>query len=209
LTDTPDVHHDLDVVPDAEAATVTLHVQHGASLRVQLTAADAVALDAFSVTVVQRAATQQEQAEQSARTAQRAGPGLFLISDLPEGSYELAAADGRNPAVSRSVSLLADQAVSLSWPIPLCDGRLEGRVLDASGEPVSDAWVQVTNGITLDSAAGAHAVLTQLDGHFSLEHLDRFATYDIEAHRPAQATVMLRSIKPGQLAVLTLPAEPD
>ena len=208
LRDAPDVARELEISPSAEPPKLTLQVEHGASLRVQLSGADSSELDAFSVHAVRRDATAPDRIDH-ALAAQRVGSGLFTLDDLAAGAYELYAGDGLNPETSRSVSLLADQALSLVWEIPVRDGKLEGRVMDAHGEPVSDAWVRVTTGAPPSGADRDHAVLTALDGRFALEHLDRSASYDIEASRSPESSALMRSVRPGQLAVLTLPPESD
>jgi hypothetical protein len=209
LQDSPSVKQELEV-SNAALASVTLVVRDNGSIRVQLIGREPGQLDTFRVSALRTAVTQQDQDNQEQLTAQRIGAGLFELNDLREGSYALYANDGRNPALTRNLTLPADQQVSLSWQIAPQDGALQGRVVDAKGEPVSDAWVRITHGESpIPIVGGTQAVLTQLDGHFSLEHLDRSATYDVEAHRPPHATVVVRSLKPGQLAVLTLPVEAD
>ncbi|HET6338009.1 MAG TPA: carboxypeptidase regulatory-like domain-containing protein [Polyangiales bacterium] len=204
LAERPSVVQDVSIAADAEPSPVTLVVRDSAAIHVRLIGSDERRYDAYRVRALR------SDAEPEERVASRVGRARFELRELPPGEYELSASDGQNPVLTRRLQLRAAETQHIEWNIPVSDAALSGRVLDARGEPVSDAWVRVTQGDAPAPLMGpVRAVLTQVDGRFSIEGLDPRAGYDLEAHRPPNATVVAMGLRPGAPAVLRLPAEPD
>ena len=82
------------------------------------------------------------------------------------------------------------------------DGRIEGRVLDASGQPVADALVAGIRGRRHPRASA----LTDAEGHFVLEGLDR-GTYFLRAAARGYAPGYRRRVRVGSTVDIQLGEE--
>jgi protocatechuate 3,4-dioxygenase beta subunit len=92
----------------------------------------------------------------------------FVFESVPLGNYEVSP----EPAVrgsTQSVRLTDDgQLVELSLALPL-PHRIAGRVLDAAGHGVPDAWVRARDASPYAQLRPMSPVLTDAEGAFSLE----------------------------------------
>ncbi|HMI92072.1 MAG TPA: carboxypeptidase-like regulatory domain-containing protein, partial [Polyangiales bacterium] len=165
----------LVTVGEREPAPVTLKVEARSTLRVSLEPEGAHALDpAFVVYAV---------GTTGRRAAVAADQGRYELHDLPEGIYTVHAVDGLHPSLAQSVEVQRGRDAELVLRVPSHEGSLRGRVLDAAGQPVGDAWVRATisSERTPISAPPTRAPLTASDGSFELGGLAEGVAYEIEA----------------------------
>jgi hypothetical protein len=105
---------------------------------------------------------------------------VFVFEQLPIGKYLVYAGTRDGPA-SATVSIDAEgQTSRVTLPAP-ARGAISGRVIDAEGSPVIDAWVRafVSDPVWGGSQAVGASALTDDDGMFTLADLWR-GRYDLE-----------------------------
>jgi hypothetical protein len=144
-----------------------------------------------------------------AREATARGQGEFVIRPVTPGLYDLEVDDAVNAPIVRT--LLVASAV-VRERIVLDRGKtLRGRVLDAEGEPVMNAWVSAlcassgNDRVQWDSPDGAvrsfrdtKRVVTDADGNFVVADLSRStSSCALRAEEPGRAIGIEEGVKPG------------
>jgi RNA polymerase sigma factor (sigma-70 family) len=137
--------------------------------------------------------------------------GSFEVLGLPPGAFTVAVQDGRMQAVelvdgARVVEPTASAAVDdLVLRVRPPEGRIDGVVRDAAGEPVPDAWVQAradTDGNP--RSAKAMATITDTEGRFEIEGLAS-GSYTVDARgRDADAHGSVSDVEIGRPVTITL-----
>lgn len=130
--------------------------------------------------------------------------GQFEFKGLPLGRYVVSSTRPQQQASSDSaaVSLVRDgQVVDVQLRAPSW-ATIRGRVVDERAAPVMDAWVHAALPIELngDAHEGSPPVLTDDEGHFTLERLAS-GTYDIVASTGSGETT-LRGVQSGAADVI-------
>jgi hypothetical protein len=145
------------------------------------------------------------------------GTGRFRLGPLVPGHYAMRVSDERNPSSSQSQSLEVSDSPRPSEVTVLIDrgGRVAGRVVDGSGQPAPDVWVQCDcaggNPRTPSEMArrrgappyglGLPAV-TDAEGGFVLTGLARDASCVVRASLPDGALGMVRDVRVGDEGVV-------
>jgi protocatechuate 3,4-dioxygenase beta subunit len=138
--------------------------------------------------------------------------GAFRIEGLAPGDYDVRVAvpnvdepDGHPPPAVR-VRVRAFEVVKASLVAPERDeGAIEGRVVDARGEPVAGAFLEVTrpSRLTLraaDEPSPARPTVTDARGRFRLERLAAGA-YRVRAFRPGGGQAFAERVRTGSTDV--------
>ncbi len=130
-----------------------------------------------------------------ALTGRGSASGQVSFENLPLGSYVVyVGADGEHDAHARVVQLKQQaQIVDVVLSAPLTS-ELAGRVLDARGEPVLDAWVRASS---RRSAIELPAVLTDSEGRFSVPDVIVGARYDLDVDS-SEGPGRLMNVEPGR-----------
>jgi protocatechuate 3,4-dioxygenase beta subunit len=122
--------------------------------------------------------------------------GTFTLSGLPSGDYVLTSvergrrrgADGDDKRPEVKVVVTAPGHVKARVTVERRDGVIEGRVVDGSGQPVTDAFIDSARAVGSSTnvprfGGGDRApVVTDTEGHFKIEGLEA-GEYNIRAHR--------------------------
>jgi hypothetical protein len=118
--------------------------------------------------------------EGGAHFAEPQGLGVFVLAGLELGAHTIYAYDARSLPATVKVSVQHDLLPELLLALPARDTNLRGRVLDADGRELADAWVRVSptgfQPLGLQTSKGS---LTAADGSFDVPGLAS-GDYDIE-----------------------------
>jgi hypothetical protein len=114
------------------------------------------------------------------------GAGKYRIGPLPSGSYVVSAHDGVNPVVSREQTIsVASRSDSTLRVVLSRTGVLHGRVLDAGGSPIANAWVWThASSVQPNPLLSWPKVLTDAAGEFEIPGLVNDALYDLTVAPP-------------------------
>lgn len=153
--------------------------------------------------------------------------GTFTIEGIAPGKYRVIATRGwfsqlRSPGTTdddlqgESVSVEAGEIAEVKLVVEDQSAEIRGRVLDESGQPVTDAFV--TTSRETDSARGSgwstravrwqfsrQPILTDLDGNFTVTGLSP-GNYTVRAYRRGGGEALARHVKTGGEVTLTIPA---
>jgi RNA polymerase sigma factor (sigma-70 family) len=159
--------------------------------------------------------------EYMARAVEVGEDGAFIARALDAGEYELnvetvrhhaplaplAWADGGDPQHGKSVRVEAGEAkkgVTLAVRRP--DATIEGRVVDAKGAAVADAWVTgKLERVNNQPSSDGDPALTDASGRFRLAGLHRASTYTLTAQSARNdARVRVTGVATGSRPTLTL-----
>ncbi len=131
-----------------------------------------------------------------------AADGEYALDALPAGTYEVHVIDGRNPPVTRSVSIASSQTTRVTLQYGF-SGRIKGRVVDDQDSPVEGAWVDATLADGVDDSrrdprrgAFADKAITSTDGFFELERLSESALYTVRAET-RELRAVVRDVRTG------------
>jgi hypothetical protein len=137
--------------------------------------------------------------------------GTFTMTWLPSGEYEVRArGPGARPAGQKDdpvakVTVAAPDRAKVRLTVAARGGVIEGRVVDGTGAPVTDAFVDAMLGV--EGAAmprydmGKTPVLTDNAGHFTLEGLAD-GEYGLRAYRKGGAEATADHVKAGMRDVV-------
>lgn len=162
----------------------------------------------------------------SSSNAHTADDGTFTIDAVRPGEHRIVADRGwlremRAPGTTDDdvqgvpVTVRAGETVSVDLVVEEQFGKIEGRVVDADGAPVDDAFVharRVSDSAAASSKRGRASVrwgawgarkpaLTDQDGTFSLEELE-VGTHTVMAMRKGGGEGVVESIKTGSTGVV-------
>ena len=139
---------------------ITLRTYAEGAIRVHIAHADGLELPALSVVARRNGET---------RLGELFGDE-FVFEPLALGNYEVSS----DPAPAGSalhVELTRPRQVAIvTLPLPAAH-TLSGRVIDAAGEPIADAWVRASSASLQSQMRHATPVLTDAEGAFSLPGL--------------------------------------
>lgn len=154
--------------------------------------------------------------------------GRFLLSGIAVGEYRLEAGRGwsermRAPGASddddagERVEVRANETTEVELVVESQGGTIRGRVVDESGEPVADAFVDATRESDSAAASAGRArqrarwgswnkqpVLTDEDGRFTLDDLAEAATYSVHANRKGGGEGVVEGVAPGSDVELSI-----
>jgi len=191
----------------AEAKLLDLRVQ--ASARIAGTLVDATGRPVSGLEI--RADPQEHERKQgtSLSAPSVSATGAFDIPVQPGAYHVYAAVDWSHPiAPGVDVTVAAGQRVDVQIKVPAQDGVIKGKVVDASGAPVTDAVVTASvpsgffdEGFTL--GWNEHPALTAADGTFKLTGLGPGA-YTVKASRPGAPIASQKGVAPGSTVTLTI-----
>jgi protocatechuate 3,4-dioxygenase beta subunit len=147
------------------------------------------------------------------------GDGQYRMRPLAAGSYRVMIDDGVNAPVDAAtlarrpiqVGAGASTTLEVIWAR---DARITGRVVDAAGAPVVNAWVSASPAAAQSDVNGPRPprppwdhrgrVLSDTTGHFALENLSSGIRYKVRAEDPEGAAVV-REATPGTALELLMP----
>jgi len=146
------------------------------------------------------------------------GDGRFEIGPLPSGGYRAFAYDNKNAKVPlQNGAAIAVQGtnIDMDFRYEPQRGRLEGRVLDYAGTPLSGALVRVVSA-TLDEAdelysfiqvgaRGSQELMTDRDGRFLIGGLNERAAYDVHVDHRSGLQEIRYGVSPGAFVQVSLP----
>lgn len=183
------------------------------------------ALGALQVVVKDRSGRPNDEVMVSAEPRERAGrraefgvkrgAGRYYIGPLVAGEYSVEVRDRVNPSARAG----DEQAWTLvrSGEEPVVEltyggygGQIAGRVVDGEGNPRPDAWVSATPAAARRDSyqemlpSDGFRVLTDGQGHFTLERLDEAATFTIAASHSLGGEARISGVKVGQHVSITL-----
>jgi protocatechuate 3,4-dioxygenase beta subunit len=134
--------------------------------------------------------------------------GTFSITGLSAGDYEVRAGDRwsrqRAPDVIddaqvAKVTVTAPGHVHVTVKAAARNGTIEGHVTDGSGKPVTDAFIDsapASSGVPRYGSAGGAPVVTDTEGHFTIESLAD-GTYNLRAYRKGGGETTVEQVKVG------------
>ncbi len=148
------------------------------------------------------------------------GGGRFRLDALPSGTYTASVDDGVNTPITRVMQVSAGV---VPWTVQLDrGGELRGAVLDADGTALSDVWVSATcspqgdeplgalgrnNTYAVRSLRGARRVLTDLQGRFKLEGIERTSqSCVVRAEEQGGSVGLARGVAPGDDITISMRA---
>jgi protocatechuate 3,4-dioxygenase beta subunit len=135
--------------------------------------------------------------------------GSFALAGLPSGEYEVRTrgVPGADRGGAAKVTLTAPERVTVKLTVPSRQGTIEGRVIDVTGKPVTDAFIDYIP----SSGGGAHRlrhgggdhvpIVTDTDGRFTVEGLAD-GTYDLRAHREGGVETIAERVGVGTRGVV-------
>jgi protocatechuate 3,4-dioxygenase beta subunit len=142
--------------------------------------------------------------------------GRFVVEHVPAGPARILTGDDESlfglddvePGVLAHVE--AGSVVEVDLVVAPRDAVLRGRVVDANGAPVADAFVthqlesSGSNEHSLRWGSDEGYVLTDLDGRFELHGVVEDVSYAIAAFRRGGGEALMDGVEPGQDVTLTL-----
>lgn len=187
----------VSISPELQQASVRLVLAGAEELRISIANIDDVSMDALSVLV---------RGQEAQQTARHVAKAEFVARNLPAGPYTVELRHASNPPLMQEV-MVRGGTTRVTVELPEASAFVRGRVVDASGEPVSDAWVRATaNGDPFSGLSARAAVLTDLEGRFELSQLRPQSSYDLQVSSPAHEAIVVRAIKAGATVTLTIPS---
>jgi hypothetical protein len=149
------------------------------------------------------------------------GNGDYRLAALPAGSYTVYIGDGVNPRVraggaAAEFAVRAGETTRVEAHYGGYRGRIVGRVLDDSGAPVDNVWVEAKP-TEVDNLTGgqiqrfkmvmeAQRKLSDPEGYFELNGLAEDGTFVVSAERPLGGETKVDNVKPGTNVNLVLQA---
>lgn len=202
-----------------ERAQATLRLRGSAALDVQVRSNAGDTLDGLYVQAVRLDAEAAERADLApAVTAVPSGAGHYRIRPLEPGRYRVVVNDGINPSADVAEGpdnvfvVTGGEALHASIRLPR-EGRIQGTVVDESGQPVPNALVRlarqtddfrVRQAAAMRQALGERTIMTDLDGQFSAEGLAPGATFLVQASQPGSGSARAQAVADGNAVALTL-----
>ena len=142
--------------------------------------------------------------------------GAFEVGGLPPGIYKVRYASGLTGDSSAEPSAIVEVRAGMMATVQLAitkhSGTITGRVVDAAGKPVADAFVGAVHEMANKELATSlvrsdrdlRRVVTGIDGSFVLKNIGP-GTYLVHAARKGGAEVLVKSVVAGGSTLLQLP----
>lgn len=149
--------------------------------------------------------------------AHRYDTGRYRIGPLSVGPHYVQIRDGVNPAARSDgdVHVRAGAITEIEMVYGGDSGRITGRVLDASGQPLANAWVSVeasdsasdmlTQGLQHDMRAKQRRVYTDAQGRFEIASLESRGQFSVVVTRRGGGEERRSGVSPGQYVEVVLP----
>jgi protocatechuate 3,4-dioxygenase beta subunit len=189
------------VVAESGAANVAIALEPAGSIRGTVVDPDGRALSSF------RAMARSSEARGFGRMSVQDAEGVFVLEDVGEGEYavEIASADFM-PEVVSSVRVTAGNVSELGTIKLRRGGRIEGTVLNGSGEPVPGATVQAMSPGQRIYDSGDKSASSDRLGRFQIGGLPDGKVI-VVAHHPSYAEtrlddVAVDSASPSEIRVI-------
>ncbi|WP_437738405.1 carboxypeptidase regulatory-like domain-containing protein [Sorangium sp. So ce1335] len=213
---------EVDLV-DERAPEVTLVMDSGGSIQGTVTDEDRRPIAGAEVTAMS------QQPGWGGPPSRSLADGTFVIKGITPGEYRVWATQAGMPmrrpgqaagdAPGVAVTVKAGSTARVSLVVERQDGEIRGRVVDESGGPVADAFVDVHREPDGADAPGApprppmppgeawsnSPVLADTDGAFVVGNLSR-GTYTVQAHRRGGGSGVAEHVKVGDTVTLTIQA---
>jgi protocatechuate 3,4-dioxygenase beta subunit len=162
-----------------------------------------------------------EEAKQRPPNAQQAlalGDGVYEFHPIAAGAYNVTVLDDLNPPVrglgagaeehGPNIVLRAGEPLEIKLTYGGYDAQLHGRVVDAQGAGVANAWVEATavgrKAMYLPPATKPR-VYTDEEGKFTIESVRRDASYDLQVGGPDGSGAAQANVSPSQQPKIVLP----
>lgn len=203
----------------------TLRLKGSGAIVVRVKTAEGAAVDGLSV---EASALAPETGGAGAPVSALAlGDGRYDLRALAAGVYRVRVSDGLNADVYaeranlRELTVASGQTLEASAVLAR-GGEIQGRVVDARGAPIADAWVnaesdpsdrdsfearwRASNAAKLRQMTNQGRVLTDAEGHFRLTGIAKQATVAVRAELDDGSVVLRRGVAAGALLELKIPA---
>jgi hypothetical protein len=137
--------------------------------------------------------------------------GTFSLTGLAPGEYEITATDRSPrpdapqaaPPPTVKVTVAPPEHAKVTLTVGSHSGAIEGRVIDGTGQPVTDAFIDFVpagtgSGVPRYAGGSGHApIVTDTEGRFTIDGLAADGTYDLRASRKGGGEANAASVAAG------------
>jgi hypothetical protein len=149
------------------------------------------------------------------------GNGTYRLGPLPAGSYAVSIGDGINPRVqvggpSGATVVKGGETTRVELAYGGYRGRISGRVLDETGAPIENVWVQarpsdhrqdpLAQVQQMKVLAESRRAMSDLEGRFELGGLVENAAFVVTAEWPLGGQAQMEGVRAGASVELVLQA---
>jgi hypothetical protein len=147
------------------------------------------------------------------------GDGRFELGPLSAGDYEVFVSDPDNPSVQvggpegMMISVASGEKVALETRLRSRSGVIRGRVVDAAGAPVRDAWVSARFAgrrpvpllPDVRHIQGETRILTDAEGRFEIGGREQDVDFTVKVERPDDSAEVTREgVRAGEEVTIEL-----
>ncbi len=134
-----------------------------------------------------------------------ADDGTFSLAGLSPGDYEVNVQEMRQPGEPKDdhtakATVAAGEHAKVTLTVEARSGVIQGRVIDGTGAPVTDAFIDFSSGgmgaLVPRYDSGHAPIVTDTDGHFTIEGLAD-GDYGVRASRKGGNEAVADHVKPG------------
>lgn len=117
--------------------------------------------------------------------------GGYTIKNVPEGAYTVSAIDASGELRFNSCQVVVDESTETLDFQALAEGKVAGRVKDASGGAIEGAFVSIA--YDLEAPEKVVGALTDSDGNYTIDHVPA-GTYDVYASHSNYSFPMIADV---------------